>query len=184
MSSIIDSHKEQFEKSIDHLKQEITSLRTGRATPAIVEDIMVEAYDTKQGLKSLASISVVDAKTLAVDPWDKSLLQVIEVALRNSDLGINPVNDGKLIRLPLPDLTTERRQELIKVLHTKLEQARIAVRKIREDVRSEIDKKEKAKEISEDEKFTYQDELEELVKVCNGKIKVIGEEKEKEIQTV
>jgi len=184
MSSIIDSHKEHFEKSVEHLRQEITGLRTGRATPALVEDISVEAYETKQALKGLASISVVDAKTLAVDPWDKSLLQAIEIALRNSDLGINPVNDGTVIRLPLPDLTTERRQELIKVLHTKLEQARIAIRKIREDVRGEIDKKEKAKEISEDEKFTYQDELETLVKECNEKVKVIGEEKEKEINTV
>lgn len=182
--SFIAMQKDAFDKSIDHLKQEITVLRTGRATPALVEDIVVEAYGTKQPLKSVASISVADAKTLNVDPWDKTLVQAVETAIRNSDVGINPVNDGTLIRLPLPDLTAERRADLIKVLHKKLEEARISVRKIREDVRSEIDKKEKAKEISEDEKFGMQDDLEKLVKEYNEHIKKIGEEKEKEINTI
>ena len=182
--SVIDSHKEQFEKTIAHLKQEITSLRTGRATPALVEDILVEAYGTKQPLKSVASISVADAKTLTVDPWDKSLIQAVDTAITQSDIGINPVNDGKLIRLPLPDLTAERRADLVKVLYKKLEDARIAVRKIREEVRNNIDKAEKAKEISEDERYGLQDDLEKLVKEYNEKIKQIGEEKEKEIQTI
>ena len=146
--SVIDSHKEQFEKTIAHLKQEITSLRTGRATPALVEDILVEAYGTKQPLKSVASISVADAKTLTVDPWDKSLIQAVDTAITQSDIGINPVNDGKLIRLPLPDLTAERRADLVKVLYKKLEDARIAVRKIREEVRNNIDKAEKGKEVA------------------------------------
>jgi ribosome recycling factor len=184
MMNIVQQHKEQFDKSIEHLRQEISSLRTGRATPALVEDIPIEAYGTKQPLKAVASISVADAKTIVVDPWDKSLLQTVETGLRNSDVGISPVNDGTVLRLPLPELTTERRQELIKVLHTKLEQARIAVRKIREEVRAQIDKSEKEKEISEDEKFTLQDELDKkIVKEYNDKIKTIGEEKEKEIMT-
>jgi ribosome recycling factor len=185
MMNIVQQHKEQFDKSIEHLRQEISSLRTGRATPALVEDIPIEAYGTKQPLKAVASISVADAKTIVVDPWDKSLLQTVETGLRNSDVGISPVNDGTVLRLPLPELTTERRQELIKVLHTKLEQARIAVRKIREEVRAQIDKSEKEKEISEDEKFTLQDELDKkIVKEYNDKIKTIGEEKEKEIMTI
>ncbi len=180
----INIYKEDFEKVIDHLKNDITSLRTGRATPALVEDITVEAYGSKQALKTLATINVQDAKTLAIDPWDKSLIQTIDNALRNSQLGINPVNDGRLIRLPLPDLTQERRQELIKVLHQKLETARISIRKVREEIRDSIDKKEKNKEISEDEKYKLQDELEKWVKDYNEKIKVIGEEKEKEINTI
>ncbi|MBT3817513.1 MAG: ribosome recycling factor [Candidatus Magasanikbacteria bacterium] len=180
----IDAYKEQFNKTIDHLKQEISALRTGRATPALVEDVMVEAYGTKQGLKAVASISVADAKTLTVEPWDKTLMQVIELAIRNSDVGINPVNDGKLIRLPLPELTAERRADLIKVLHKKLEDARIAVRKIREEVRNDIDKAEKEKVISEDEKFASQDELEELVKEYNELVKKVGQDKEKEITTI
>ena len=180
----IDAYKEQFNKTIDHLKQEISALRTGRATPALVEDVMVEAYGTKQGLKAVASISVADAKTLTVEPWDKTLMQVIELAIRNSDVGINPVNDGKLIRLPLPELTAERRADLIKELHKKLEDARIAVRKIREEVRNDIDKAEKEKVISEDEKFASQDELEELVKEYNELVKKVGQDKEKEITTI
>jgi len=182
--TIVQQQKEHFAKSIEHLKSEISGLRTGRATPALVEDISVEAYDVRQPLKSLAAITVADAKTLNVDPWDKSLLQAIETAIATSDIGINPVNDGKLIRLPLPDLTTERRQDLIKVLHTKLEQARISIRKIREEARNQIEKQEKEKNISEDERFTLQDDLEKMVKDYNENVKAIGEEKEKEINTV
>jgi len=176
--------KEQFNKVIEHLKHDITGLRTGRATPALVEDIMVEAYGGKQSVKAVASISVLDAKTLAVDPWDKGLMQAVEVGIRSSNLGINPVNDGKIIRLPLPELTHERRQELIKVLHQKIEQGKIAVRKVREDARKEIETAEKDKEISEDEKYKFYDELEKTVKEQNEKINLMGEEKEKEITTV
>lgn len=180
----LNIYKEDFDKVIDHLKNDITSLRTGRATPALVEDITVEAYGSRQALKTLATINVQDAKTLAIDPWDKSLVQAIDTAIRNSQLGINPVNDGRLIRLPLPDLTKERRQELIKVLHQKLETARISIRKVREEIRDNIDKKEKNKEMSEDEKYKLQDELEKWVKDYNEKIKSVGEEKEKEINTI
>lgn len=180
----LNIYREDFEKVIEHLKNDISSLRTGRATPALVEDIVVEAYGSRQPLKTIASINVQDAKTLAIDPWDKSLVQAIDSALRNSQLGINPVNDGRLIRLPLPDLTQDRRQELIKVLHQKLETARISIRKVREEIRDDIDKKEKAKEMSEDEKYKLQDELEKWVKDYNDKIRVVGEEKEKEITTV
>jgi len=176
--------RESFQKAIDHLRQDIANLRTGRATPALVEDIPVEAYGTKQSLKAVASISVADAKTLTVDPWDKALMQAVEIAIRNSDVGISPVNDGTLIRLPLPDLTAERRADLIKVLHKKMEESRIAIRKIREDVRDEIEKAEKSKEISEDEKFGQHDVLEKIVKEFNDMIRDIGETKEKEIQKV
>jgi ribosome recycling factor len=182
--SYIDSQRELFDKSIDHLKNEISVLRTGRATPALVEDIIVEAYGIKQQLKAVASISVADAKTLNIDPWDKGLTQAVEEAIRKSDIGINPVNDGTLIRLPLPELTAERRADLIKILHKKLEEARISVRKIREDIRGEIDKKEKSKEISEDEKYDFQDELDEVVQKYNKKIKKVGEDKEVEINKV
>lgn len=181
---LINQYRDQFEKVTEHLKTEISSLRTGRATPALVEGIVVDAYGTKQPLKAVASISVADAKTINIEPWDKSLVGALESAIRNSQLGINPVNDGKLIRLPLPDLTQERRQELIRVLHQKLEQARVSVRNIREDIRKEIDKKEKDKEIGEDERYKLQDGLDKVVKEFNDKIKVVGEEKEKEITTI
>lgn len=182
--NIIQTNKSEFDSAIEFLKKDISSLRTGRATPALVEDIMIEAYGSYQPVKAVASISVADARTLNIEPWDKSLMQAVETGIRNSSLGISPVNDGKLIRLPLPMLTTERRGELIKVLHQKLEGAKIALRKIREDVRSIIDLAEEDKDISEDEKFNLQEELEKMVKEYNEKVKVIGEEKEKEITTM
>lgn len=182
--NFIVEHKQESDKVLEHLKQDISSLRTGRATPALVEDIMVEAYGSHQPVKAVASISVADAKTLNIEPWDKSLMQAVEIGIRNSSLGISPVNDGKLIRLPLPSLTTERRAELIKVLHQKLETARISLRKVREDIRSNVEQAEKDKSISEDEKFKFHEEIEKLVKEYNDRIKVIGEEKAKEITTI
>lgn len=179
--TIVEAHREQFEGAIEFLKREISTIRTGRATPALVEDVTVEAYGTKQPLKAVASISVADAKTLTVDPWDKSLMQAVEESIRKSDVGINPVNDGSLIRLPLPELTAERRQDMVKILHRKLEEARIALRKVREDVRKEIDRAEDAKEVSEDEKFSLQDKLDSLIKEYNDKVKQVGEDKEAEI---
>src|SRR3989338_239250 len=179
-----ENYNEQFSKVIEHFKGELSTLRTGRATPALVEDITVEAYGVKQPLKSLASISVADAKTLTVEPWDKSVLQAIEVAINKSQIGVNAVNDSKLLRLPLPDLTQDRRVELIKVLHQKLEIARISVRQIRDEIKKGIEDGEKAKDITEDERYKNIDALEKIVKEYNEKIKEIGEEKEKEINTV
>ncbi len=182
--NFIPEQAEHFDKVIEHLVHDISSLRTGRATPAIVEDLKVEAYGTMQELKAVASISVSDAKTITVQPWDKGVLQAIETAVRNSDLGLSPVNDGVVIRLSMPDLNTERRNELVKVLSKKLEEARIAVRKTREEIRNKIDKAEKAKEIPEDEKYGLQDDLEIMVKDYNDRIRQIGEEKEAEILKV
>ncbi len=176
--------KSDFSKAIDFLKSDITGLRTGRASGAMVEDLQVEVYGTRQPLKAAASISVSDAKTVVIEPWDKSLLGAIEKSIRDSGLGINPVNDGRLIRLSMPELTVERRQELIKVLHSKLENARISVRQIREDIRNQIAEEEKNKEISEDEKYRMQEELDKMVKDFNEQIKQIGDNKEQEITSI
>lgn len=182
--NIVDEFKEQFDSCIEYFENDISSLRTGRATPALAEDIIVEAYGVKQPLKTLASISVSDAKTINVEPWDKSILQNIESAIRASQLGINPVNDGKLLRLPLPALTQERRQELIKVLHSKSELARIALRQVRDDAKKMIEEAEEEKEIAEDERYKQIEQLDKTVKEYNEKIKTIGEGKEIEINTV
>ncbi len=180
----INDFKADFKAVIDFLKTDITGLRTGRASTAMVENIMVEAYGTKQSLKATASIMVTDAKTVTIDPWDKALLGAIEKGIRESSLGINPMNDGRLIRLTLPELTSERRQELVKVLHQKLEQARISIRKVREEVRELISAEEKDKAISEDDKFRLQEDLEKIVKEFNEKIKEIGEAKEKDVTQI
>ncbi len=180
----LSDFKKDFTNVIDFLKNDITQLRTGRATTALVEDISVEAYGTRQPLKAVGTIMVADAKTVTVEPWDKSLLSAIEKGIRDSSLGINPVNDGRLIRLTLPELTSERRNELVKVLHQKLENARISVRKVREEVREMISAEEKDKSITEDDKFSLQEELDKMVKGYNDEIGKVGESKEKEILSV
>ncbi len=173
-----------FEKIVEFLKQDIAGLRTGRATTAMVDSITVEAYGTRQPLKAVASITVSDAKSLAIDPWDKSQIGAIEKSIRDSGLGINPINDGRMIRLVLPDLTSERRQELLKILNQKLEQARISVRKVREEARDLIEAEEKEGGMSEDDKFRAFEDLEKMVKDFNDKIKEVGDNKEGEINTV
>lgn len=180
----INDFKPEFSKVVDFLKQDIASLRTGRATSAIVDSVQVEAYGTHQPLKAVASITIADAKTITIEPWDKGQLQAIEKGIRDAGLNINPINDGKLIRLILPDLTAERRQELVKVLHQKLEAARISIRKVREEAREMISMEEKEGSMSEDEKFGLQEDLEKLVKTFNDEIVKIGEQKEKEITTI
>lgn len=180
----LNDFKFEFTKVIDFLKADIASLRTGRASAAMVEGVKAEAYGALQPLKALASIMVSDPKTLAIEPWDKSVLAAVEKGLRDAGLGVNPVNDGRLIRLTLPELTSERRQELVKVLHQKLEHARVSVRQVREEVRELIAGEFKDKTITEDEKFRLQEELDKMVKGFNDEIQKIGEGKEKEIVTV
>lgn len=180
----IQDFKSDFKHAIEFLKTDISSLRTGRATSAMLDSITVEAYGARQPLKAVGTIMVADPKTLTIEPWDKGLLAAVEKGVRDSGLGINPVNDGKLIRLSLPELTSERRTELTKILHQKLEQARIAIRKIREDARELINEEEKSKSISEDDKFRLQEDLEKMVKETNDEVKKVGEGKEKEITTV
>jgi ribosome recycling factor len=180
----LNTFKNDFDKVIEFLKTDITGLRTGRANTALVENILVEAYGSKQQLKAMASISVADSKTLNIEPWDKGLLAAVEKGIRDSGMGVNPVNDGRLIRVCLPELTVERRAELVKVLHQKLENARISVKKIREEIKGQILEEEKEKTISEDERYHLQEQLDEMVKKYNEDIKNIGENKEAEITNV
>ena len=180
----INDFKDEFDKVIEFLKKDIVGLRTGRANVAMVEDISIEAYGTYQALKALASISVADAKTLNIEPWDKTVLGHIEKGIRDSGIGVSPVNDGRLIRVILPDLTTDRRRELTKVLHEKLENARVSLRKVRQEVREMVEMEEENKSISEDEKFKLYEDLEKTVKEFNDQIKEVGEKKETEINTI
>lgn len=180
----ISDFKEEFDGTITFFKEDISGLRTGRASSAIVEDISVEAYGTYQTLKSLASISIPDAKTVNIEPWDKSILQAVEKAVRDSGLGLNPVNTGSQVRIFLPELTSERRNELIKVLHQKEEAARIAARKVREDIKEMVKQAEADNEVTEDEKYKLEEELDKTVKEYNDKIKEITEKKEAEINTI
>lgn len=176
--------KQKLEKIVEHLKSAIVALRIGRATPALVEDLEVDYYGSKTPLKAIASISCPDPRQLLIQPWDKNAVQPIEKAIQSSSLGLNPVTDRDAIRLTIPPLTEERRRELVKLLGRHLEDARIQIRREREEILKEIDQREKTKEISEDEKFRQKQEAQKIVDEVNKKIEEIGVGKEREMITV
>ncbi len=179
--SFLAEAKPQFEKALDHLRQELSALRTGRAHPALVEGIQVELYGMLQPIKACAAISVPDAKTLQIDPWDASAVQAIESAILKSDIGINPNVDGKTIRLIMPMMTDENRQRMVKILKEKGEEARIAIRKVREDVKKKIEKQEG---VSKDVQKADLEALEKTVKEWNTEIDTTLKEKEEQIMTI
>ena len=164
MMQIIIEHKSEFDRAIEHLKTEFASVRSNRATPSLVEDIKIEAYGSEMRLKELASMTVPEARTIIVQPWDKTIIKDIERSLVKADLSVGIANDGTVIRLTFPPLTAETRQALLKVMNQKLEAARIQVRQIREKAREQIIKAEKEKTITEDDRFRAQKDLDELVK--------------------
>lgn len=180
----VDRKKEEFEKSIEHFVVEIGQIRTGRANSALVENVMVDYYGTKTPLKQIASINVPESRLLVIQPWDKDGLVNIEAAIRDSDLGFNPNNDGQVIRINIPALTEERRKELVKVLNQRSEDARISIRNLREEAWKEIQEMEKEGKISEDEKFLGKDYLQKIVDEYNKKVDEIKEKKEGEIMTI
>ncbi len=182
--SIIDDHNAEFQHAIDHLKRELASIRTGRANTALVEGLPVEAYGTKQELKNLASIAVSDPRTLRIEPWDVSIVEAIGKAIQESDIGINPTIDGKIIRLTMPQLTEDTRKDLTKVIGKKVEEARIAVRTVRDQVRRDIERMEKGKEITEDDRYALQEELDKRVGDFNKEIESLGKTKEGVISSV
>ena len=178
------SKKPEFQKAIDHLKQELGSIRTGRANTALVENIMVEAYGQPMNVKSLASITIPDAKSIVVDPWDKGVLKDLEKGIRAAGAGFSVVNEGQFLRCVIAPLTEETRKELVKILGQKLEEARGVVRRVREDAKAELVKEEESGRIREDDRYKMQDELDKLVAETNVKMKTMADEKEKEIMTV
>lgn len=180
----LNDHKPEFQKVIDHLKTELSSLRTGRANPAILDSVMVEAYGSKMPIKGVGSVGVPDARTITVEPWDKSLLKEIERAIVGANLGLSPVVDGTVVRLNIPQLNEENRKELVKIAGKRVEDARVSIRAAREKIRTAIMAAEEAKKIREDERYKIQEDLEKLVATYNDLIKKMGEEKEKEIMTV
>jgi ribosome recycling factor len=177
----VQQAKPQFQKVAEHLKEVLATLRTGRAHPALVEHLQVEAYGMLQPLKSLASISVPDSKTLQIEPWDATVVGAIESAINKSEIGINPNVDGKTIRLIMPMMTDENRQRLVKQVREKVEEAKIAVRRVREEVKKEV---EKTEGVSEDLKRSELEALDAQVKDFNGQIDTIGKDKEQQILTI
>lgn len=183
-TDILAQFQSNFEQVVDHLKSELSNLRTGRANPSLVENILVEAYGAMTPLVGLASFSVPDARTIMIDPWDKSLLKDIERGITEAKIGINPVVQGQQIRMALPMMTEENRKALIKVMNEKMEQARIGIRGVRDQAKAEILRAEKEKTIAEDLKYKLLEQLDKVAAGFNERIKNIGVEKEKEIMTI
>ncbi len=181
----MDDVREKMEKALEFLRQDLLSLKVGRATPALIEQIQVEAYETKMPLVELATITSPEPSQLVVNPFDQTIIKNIEKALSlDRELGLSPVIDGEVIRITIPPLSEERRKELTKLLGQKLEAGRIAVRQIRQNKMQEIRQAFENKEISEDDKFLKEKELQEITDEFNQKISEIGHQKEKQLLTV
>ena len=177
----IATAKTRMEKAVDDFRKELTSVRTGRANAAILENVRVDYHGTPMPVNQLGNLTVPDASMLMITPWDPSVVPLIDKAIRASDLGLNPTNDGKVVRVPMPAPTEERRKEIVKHLHKVLENHRTAVRNIRRDVKEAIDKLEKEKKISQDEQKRSLDELEKIAHAETKKIEDLSAAKEREI---
>ncbi len=184
MHPFLVSQKEDFQSVIDHLQKDLNALRTGRASPALVEDVKIQAYGAIMDIKSVASIMTQDAKTLVIEPWDKSMTQAIEKGIREANLGINPAVDGSTVRISLPQMTEENRRHLVKQMKERVEEAKVSTRGVRENVREQVMTMEKAKEMGEDEKFKTLDELDKMTKEYTTKIEEMAARKEEEIMTI
>ena len=174
----------KMDRSIDALNRELGTLRTGRATPSLVENIFVDYYGTPTPLNQIASISTPDARAIMVQPWDKQSLREIEKSLIKSEMGFNPSNDGNMITVPIPPLNQERRHELVRLLKKKLEDGKVSVRNVRRDGLETLRKMEKDKVISQDENRRAQDQLQKTTDGHTKKIDQVGTAKEAEIMQV
>ena len=172
LKDLMLEQEQRMDKSIESLKHEFASIRTGRASVALLDKIMVDYYGSPTPINQVANISVPEPRMILVAPWDKSMIGAIEKAILQSDLGLNPGNDGTAIRLTIPQLTEERRKEIVKIVHKKAEDAKVAVRNIRRDANDVLKKEEKAKTITEDD---VKDGLDQIQKLTDKKIKQIDD---------
>jgi len=166
----------------EHFKSELSTIRTGQAAPAILDTVRVDAYGSKVPLNQVGSVTIEDARTLRVAAWDQDQVRAIEVAVRDAELGVSVSADEKGVRVSFPELTSERREQLLKLTRTKLEDARTGIRQAREHTWQAIQKQEKDKELSEDEKFSAKDEMEKIVKDTNEQLEELAKRKEQELQ--
>ncbi len=181
MQSVISDGTKRMDGAVASLEREFGKLRTGRASTSLVDNLEVDYYGTPTPLNQIASISVPDPRTVSIQPWDKGAFGAVEKAIQNSDLGLNPVNDGKVIRINIPALTEERRKELVKIAKKYTEEAKVAIRNIRRDMNESFKKMQKDKDITEDEQHKAQDDVQKLT---DEYVKLSDEtlgEKEKEI---
>jgi ribosome recycling factor len=183
LNKCINDTKAQMERSIEHLKNELQKIRAGKANPGILEGVMAEAYGAQTPINQLGNVSTPDAKTIMIQPYDKSLLQAIEKGIMASNIGLNPQNDGELIRMYLPPLTEERRKDLVKQVKAHAEQAKVSIRNIRRDA-NEVVKKQQKDGLAEDLAKGGEDKIQKTTNDYIANIDKIVEVKEKEIMTV
>lgn len=176
--------KDAFKKAEEWLRHEYSSLHTGKASPIILDGIEISSYGTQMPIKNVASISIEDAKTLRVSPWDKAQVKEIEKAINDSNIGLSVATDSDGLRVIFPALTAENRQKMVKVLKELLEEARISIRKEREKIQDDIRNKEKASELTEDEKYRSLEELQKLVDEANNNLEALFNKKEVEVTTI
>ena len=174
----------RMQKAVEALKQDVSSIRTGRASSALIERITVDYYGTPTPINQVASISIPEARLLVIQPWDRKMLIDIEKAIQKSDLGINPNNDGQVIRLAIPPLNEERRRDMVKTLHKKLDEHKVAIRNVRRDAQDKLRDREKKKEVSEDELKRSTDRLQKLTDRYIDEMDKVGKTKELEILEV
>jgi len=184
LPTVIRETEAKMQKAIEAVTREFSTVRTGRATPALVEGVRVDYYGTPTPLKQIASISAADARLLVIQPWDLKILPEVEKGLMKADLGLSPFNDGKLIRISIPPLSTERREELTKLVHKQAEEGRISIRTIRHAAKEAIEKLFKEKAIAEDDKFKSLDQLQKLTDRYQAKVEELLAVKESELKVV
>lgn len=184
VQSIYSDTETRMEKAVAALKRDLSTLRAGRATPSLLDRIVVEYYGSSMPINQLANVSTPEPRLLVIQPWDKSAMTEIERAIMKSDLGLTPANDGSVIRLAIPQLTEDRRKELVKISKKKAEEGRVAVRNIRRDANDELKRKEKASDITEDELHKAQDDIQKLTDKYIAEADGILDAKEKEIMEV
>jgi len=184
MNSIVKDARHRMDVTIDNFRNEISKVRTGKATTALLDGVKVDYYGNMSPLNQVANVSVLDPHTLSITPWDKTMVAAIEKAILTEDLGLNPANDGTNIRIPIPPLNEERRKELVKLVKKFGEDAKIAIRNVRRDANDHLKKEEKDKNISEDDLKRLEDEVQEVTDGHTKKIDELIEHKEKEIMEV
>ena len=184
MDARLEQYNVKMSKTLDSLKEEFVSIRAGRANPHLLDKLKVDYYGQPSSLQSVANISVPEARVIQIQPWESKLIKDIEKAIINSDLGLTPSNDGKVIRLVFPELTEERRKDLVKDVKKKAENARVAIRNVRRDANDMLKKLNKSSEISEDELKTLEDKTQQLTDKYIADIDKLLEDKSKEILTV
>ncbi len=184
MNNFIEDKRDDFLKVIDFFKKEIVNVRVGRANPAILDSVFVEAYGVKGPINTVANISVSDARSIVLTPWDKNVSKDIEKALVEANLGVGITNEGDKIRISIPQMTEESRLESVKKLNEKQEKSRIIARQLRDEIKSTIEEAFDNKEIGEDDKFRFLKELDEEIAKINDELKAIRDKKEKDIMEI